>query len=325
MDYPDRNLPRQCLVPVVPEPAVYSYHWQQAFDPAMDGRIHYLNKHADRLADFCVVAEPDPQLIERIERETGKLVVPTITTATEIRDAEGNFLERYQDPSGFQPTGAHAAWVDYVTAHVDRWPWVMLVTSAYFDTISSDFVLYPVLEKLLARFPQFRGKMGFGLWHEAIDYEASLYRGHLEDSPMLNFLLAQNALVMVYMGLDVLWPDLGSMVAAGYTTGNIWHHVVKHDPPLDFPFRHLQDFHHRLNCRLSWAPVAAAPYGQSAYYARQQPFPASFSGIGFSQGGRNHHLAKLVEFGYSGCCFFLPGDISEESDRMMYEYLTDIE
>lgn len=331
---------RQRLVPVFPEASVYRYHcataigddrpshldqWTSTVDPKNDGRVHYLKKHAEQLADFCVVGDQSPELIERIIGETGKMVVPTVTVSTpeDMYDDRGHPLEKYHDPESFVATAEQQAWIDYVTEHVDRWPWVMLVTSCLYDTIGSDFIVHPVMKKLLARFPQFAHKMAFGLWHEAIDYEATTYRGRLDESPLLNFLLAHNSLCMVYMGLDVLFPDVDAMTAAGYTTGILWHHTVAHEPPFDYPFEHLREFHRRLNARAATG-LPNPGFEQSTYYARPKPYPASFSGIGFSAGGKNHHLAKLVEWGYSGACFFLPADISPGSDQMMEDYLTDI-
>ena len=74
--------------------------------------------------------------------------------------------------------------------------------------------------------------------------------------------------------------------------------------------------------------VAKLVHGRGEYlrdYLRGLRETEVYSGIDLAEGARNHNLARMRDFGYDGCLFYLPSIVSEISDRMMEDYLTDIE
>lgn len=60
-------------------------------------------------------------------------------------------------------------------------------------------------------------------------------------------------------------------------------------------------------------------------YLRQARIATVITGINFATGAKDHNLLKMSNWGYDGCLFLLPTTICPESDRMMEDYLTDIE
>lgn len=303
------------LLPIFPVPHGYLWAWDvERAD--ITAQLHYLKKHSAHIDERVIVAAPDAELIKRIEGETGKRVVPTLSIDME----QACFM-----PEAWKPSADDQRWIDYLHGRVEHWSAVMLATHEYMETFAFDWQggTMTVLDQAVKRWPELGAKFAVAPWDTELEPEAWKYRDHTYDAPLLNRLRQENRLVLLYSGFYCLYPHDAAMKAAGYQREGIW----PRGPGRRFPFPYWQRYIRHLSHRNPASGETDAPILGGGYGTWQDREHVSqiFSGIGFDYGGRAHHLRRLCEYGFTGALFFLPPTISEKSDQVMRDYLTDLE
>jgi hypothetical protein len=329
-EYP--KVSRHCLLPVLPGADAYRQHFGGVVDSQWNVPVQWIGKYADKLSDYVVVTERSPRLVEKVESETGKRAIPSLSTAPSNQEACSVVVP----PSEFKPTPADSEWIAYLRSRLDHWPWIMAVNCENdMDTNQGSWPLMKHLTEFVQVFPDMAAKFAYAPWDLALAGEAGAFAEKLDQCQVLKHFLDHKSFVCVYMGYQVLYRSLAEYTTDGYNlSGTVWLHAInrgdrnwiqEEHPESCFPYKNIGDFYKRLG--REWresSNCGAPPVEQASYYAAQRREACAFSGIGFYTGAARHNLSRMVDFGFTGCCFFPPAVDGDEGKRQMDLYTTDV-
>lgn len=271
--------------------------------------IRLLDRYGPLLGEHLVLGCESIEAIETIRRQTNKKPVPLIC----FRSRAGRRVHldtvrppdaRYAEYLAF--VLQNRASFDYVTVGNEFLELGGLTTpdrNPFHDVRVGLGEVLRDLEDAEARFPELIGRTVFGVMDWNLEREARVYGHSLPHARVRNFLVERNRPTYVWTGFWPLFQNKEQVVAA-------------------YPEAHRSGHLGSVPDTYKWK--GPFPYD---YYGRYlKSGLKAISGIGYRSGAKNHHLRRLIDFGYAGCLFLLPTDRPPaEWSEIMRDYLTDVE
>jgi len=264
-------------------------------DQSLDAELEFICKHRKSLGKFIVVLQENPTVIEKVLKETGMQIIPTITT---------HRLEKHYFPTK-DIRSKKAPYIKWLIQNANKLPYIIAGNAG--SEIDDNTLHWQTMRKIL---PEIQNKMIFAIFDDCIEAEARRYAKGDKRTPIRNLSIRTRHPVISFCGHWVAYQDAFEM----YENEQI--------PRIELMFENI-GYGHTVPRQNIINPSKERTYPFDYFRNYLKSGVRIWSGVGHESGARRNNLSILIEAGYEACLFFVP-DKKEKYRSAEQSYFCDI-